>query len=140
MSQSAWIKFYWAEWLSDANLRRCSLAARGFWMDLQSIAAQSEPKGYVATGDAPLDNADISRICGVAVRDVESLIRELQRNRVLSCDERGRIYAPRMVHDAQQRLRAKSFGARGGNPALLADRIVEAKDKVLPTAREDGEG
>jgi len=51
-------------------------------MDLQSIAAQSEPKGYVAAGEAPLD-ADISRICGVAVRDVESLIRELQRNRVI---------------------------------------------------------
>jgi len=44
------------------------------------------------------------------------------------------------VHDAQKRLRAKTFGARGGNPALLAHRIVEAKDKDLPTRSDDGEG
>ena len=118
MSGTTWTKFYWADWLSDIGLRRCSIAARGFWMDLLCVAASHDPCGYVASQGAALTTADMARIVGVSEPEAQALLDELDRNGVFSRDKSGRIYSRRMVKDAQFVQAARKFGHKGGNPNL----------------------
>jgi hypothetical protein len=36
------LQFYPADWMANRNLRRCSLAARGAWMDVLCVLHDSE--------------------------------------------------------------------------------------------------
>ena len=101
MSGTVWAKFFWADWLSDVNLRRCSPAARGLWMDMLCVAAQHEPVGYLCVNGESLEACDMARIAGVEEALATSLMAELARNGVYSRDRRGRLYSRRMVRDAQ---------------------------------------
>lgn len=119
MSATTWSKFFWADWLSDTALRRCSAAARGLWMDMLCIAAQAAPYGYLAEGDEPIPLEEIARLSGVSLKSARRLLDELERRRVLSRDDRGRIFCRRMVRDAEASQRARRDGGKGGNPNLI---------------------
>jgi hypothetical protein len=114
MSATVWSKFYWSDWLSDAGLRRSSFAARGLWIDMLCIAAQSDPIGYLTVKKVPLSVNDIARMCGGSEPDVRSLLDELDRNGVLSRDRNGTIYSRRIVRDAKKAGIAKKNGKLGG--------------------------
>ena len=119
MSGTVWSKFFWADWLGDRALRRCSAAARALWMDMLCLAAQGEPFGYLCDGDEALSEDEIARMTGFTVKHTRKLIGELERRRVFSRDERGRIFSRRMVRDAAEIVRARERGAKGGNPNLI---------------------
>lgn len=130
MTTTAWSRFFWADWLSDANLRRCSPAARGVWMDMLCIAAQNAPVGYLSTGNKPLTSADIAKIIGgVSEEEAANWIAELESNSVFSRDRKGVIYSRRMVEDAHRRQIAAKNGAKGGNPSLSKQRTIPPPDK-----------
>lgn len=143
MSATTWSKFFWTDWLSDTALRRCSPAARGLWMDMLCIAAQSEAHGYLAEGEEPIPLEEIARLSGVSVKSARRLLDELEKRRVLSRDDRGRIFCRRMVRDAELSQRARRDGGKGGNPNLIkgagAPRVnppVKGEDKPQkPEAR-----
>jgi hypothetical protein len=128
MSATVWSKFYWSDWLSDAGLRRSSFAARGLWIDMLCIAAQSDPIGYLTVKKVPLSVNDIARMCGGSEPDVRSLLDELDRNGVLSRDRNGTIYSRRIVRDAKKAGIAKKNGKLGGNPTLSNQRGNSASD------------
>ncbi len=129
MSATIWAKFFWADWLSDANLRRCSPAARGFWMDMLCVAAQHEPVGYLCVNGEGLTACDMARIAGVDEAEATALTAELERNGVCSRDRNGRLYSRRMVRDAQKRALAAKNGAKGGNPSLAKHKGIPPPDK-----------
>lgn len=135
MSATVWSKFFWADWLSDANLRRCSLAARGLWIDMLCVAAQAEPFGFLAQGGRALDAGAIARVAGVGDAEARALIGELEEAGVLSRDRKGRMYSRRMVRDAKLSAAARKIGKRGGNPSLCRDR---KKPQTLK-GRDNGE-
>jgi hypothetical protein len=105
--------------LGDRALRRCSAPARALWMDMLCLAAQGEPFGYLSDGAEALSDDEIARMTGFTVKHTRKLIDELERRRVLSRDERGRIFSRRMVRDAAELARARERGGKGGNPNLL---------------------
>jgi hypothetical protein len=112
MSVTLWTKFYWSNWLGDAKLRSCSIGARGLWIDMLAVAAQSEPVGYI---DSQTDIiTQMSRVSGISKREVERLMGELEVAGVVQCDLRGRIFCPRMVRDNENLQKAISSGRRGG--------------------------
>lgn len=113
-----WGKWYWQNWLSDAGLRRCSLQARGMWMDMLCVAAQHDPIGYVAVNGEALTPDDVARLCGTSSAEASTLISELERNGVFSRNGKGIIYSRRMVRDAKAHAESMKYGRRGGNPAL----------------------
>jgi hypothetical protein len=102
MAGTTWTKFYWGDWMSDAQLRRCSPAARALWMDMLCIAAQHDPVGFVAVRGEPLQPEEIARMTGFPAAAVVDLLTELERNGVYSRDRQGRIYSRRMVRDANR--------------------------------------
>lgn len=118
MSATVWSKFYWSDWLSDAGLRRGSFAARGLWIDMLCIAAQSDPIGYLTVKKVPLSVNDIARMCGGSEPETGTLIEELERNGVLSRDRNGTIYSRRMLRDDKKARTAQKNGKLGGNPKL----------------------
>lgn len=123
-----WTKFYWQDWLSDAGLRRCSVSAKGIWMDMLCIAAQHDPIGLVAVNGEGLSVDDIARLAGVDPREAATLIGELERNDVFARDRKGIIYSRRMVRDAKKAATAKKNGKSGGNPTLGKDKRNPASD------------
>lgn len=129
MSGTLWSKFFWADWLSDTALRRCSPAARGLWMDMLCVAAQGEPAGYVT-----LDAQAIGRIGGIGAAQAAALLGELEQAGVFSRDRHGRIYSRRMVRERKLRSAAEKSGKRGGNPSLC--RTTE----ISPTLKGEVKG
>ena len=114
MSGTIWSKFFWADWLSDVSLRRCSFAARGLWIEMLCVAAQAEPQGYLMQNGYALDARMIARIFGAEEAEVRALIDELEVAGVLSRDRKGCIYSRRMVRDAKMRAAAGRNGKKGG--------------------------
>lgn len=126
MTAVTWSKFYWADWFSDANLRRCTLAAQGLWMNMLCISMQQEPFGYLKQGGEVLSVDDIAAMTGKKPKQTRALIAELERRQVLSRDAEGCIYSRRLVRDAASAERHRRNGVKGGNPKL-----INAKDRRL---------
>jgi hypothetical protein len=83
-------QFYPADWRKDANLRRCSPAARGVWMDVLCVLHDSDDYGIVRW---PLK--ELASAAGAALAS----LRELGEKRVLKGCDKGPceplIYTPR---------------------------------------------
>lgn len=82
-------QFYPGDWKANANLRRCSEAARGAWMDVLCVLHDSDEYGVIRW---PL--SDIARTAGVPLK----LLKELSQKKVLKggdtqCD--AFIFTPR---------------------------------------------
>lgn len=103
-------QFYPGDWLKDPCLRRCSLAARGLWIDLLCLMWESQPRGVLMWTDE-----EIITMFGAAAAD---LITELldkgvtERNKaVTKCYSSGFLVSRRMLKDeairAQTRARVR---------------------------------
>lgn len=83
-------QFYPADWRKDANLRRCSPAARGVWMDVLCVLHDSDTYGIVTW---PLK--ELASAAGASV----TYLRELVEKRVLKGCDKGEcealIFTPR---------------------------------------------
>jgi hypothetical protein len=122
-------RWYFPDWLSDPCVRSCSLAARGLWMDILSLAASNKGRDHgflVLTGRKPT-YAEIARLVQSTAEEVQALIAELGRNGVFSVDKRGVIYSRRMVRNEKNRRN----GREGGNPILLEQQRNRKSDKAL---------
>lgn len=110
-------KFFWRDYQSDTNLRSCSLAARGLWMDLLCIMAQSDRYGYLTQAGAPMDDARIARLVGSTVDEVRTLRAELLAAVVPGLD--GEVwFSRRLVREYDLHQKLSAAGKKGGNPAL----------------------
>ncbi len=113
MSNRPSFQFYPADWRNDSNLRRCSEAARGCWMDVLCVLHDSSEYGIVRW---PL--VDLARSAGVPVKH----LKELAEKGVLKGSDKGCddfIYAPR-------------HGGQTGKPVTL---ISSTKDPIWYCAR-----
>lgn len=111
-------RWYWNDWENDQALKLCGWAAQGLWMRMLSIAARSEPIGYLSAGERPLTDSELARLVGGVESEVSELVGELERNHVFSRDRKGRIYSRRMVRDEKAHISAVKNGKKGGNPRL----------------------
>jgi len=135
MKKKPWMKFYPSDWLGDVGLRSCSAAARGIWMDMLCLMHQSEPIGYLRTGDSLIQMDNLAHILCLTKKRLLSLINELQKANVLSLETTTNcIYSRRMVHDENISLTRQAVGKLGGNPDLLNQNLgisltPESKDQ-----------
>lgn len=102
-------QFYPADWRKDANLRRCSPAARGVWMDVLCVLHDSDEYGIVRW---PLK--ELASAAGASIAH----LKELAEKRVIKGGDKGAvealIYTPR-------------HGRRDGEPVTL----IPAQDGPL---------
>lgn len=122
-------QFYPADWRKDVELRSCSVAARGLWMDMLCIAHECEPYGHLVVNGHGMTVAQIAGQVGLPASQCARLLDELLKNGVARKTESGVIYNKRMVDDERIRnIRAES-GRLGGNPNLLRDKVKQ-KDNL----------
>lgn len=107
MSNSPAFQFYPGDWLRNSNLRRCSHAARGAWIDVLCLMHDSEQYGVLRW---PL--VDISQASGVPI----DLLKELAVKGVLKGGDDGCepfIYTPR-------------HAGKDGQPVTLIEKATSA--------------
>lgn len=111
---------YWNDLENDAQLKTCSLAAKGLWdHHMLPIAARSAEPGVVLLGNHPsrLDGdlpTLLARSVGEMPETIAALLRELIDSGAASVDAKGRVYNRRMVREEGIRKARAEAGRRGG--------------------------
>ena len=114
-----WMKFYPADWRKDPELRRCSMAARGVWIDMMCIAFECSDRGVLASQGVPWTRREIADAIGGDIATILGHIEELLRKGVARLDESGAIYSKRMVADEHKAQLCSNAGkSGGGNPTF----------------------
>ena len=118
-------QFYPGDWLRNANLRRCSHAARGAWMDVLCVLHDSDEYGLIRW---PL--ADLANACAAPIK----LLRELVDKGVLKGCDKGQcepfIYTPRSGRKDGDPV---TLVAQQAGPIWYSSRMV--KDEYVRTIR-----
>jgi hypothetical protein len=121
-------QFYPSDWLRDTALRSCSIGARGLWIDMICYMHEGSPYGYLKVGNKVILPANLSRMTGITLQEVEGYLKELQEANVFEIDEEGSIYSRRMIRDESVRKSRAEGGKLGGNPNLKV--ITKVNHKV----------
>lgn len=127
-------QFYPGDWRRDPALRTCSMAAKGFWMELMCVMHESEEYGYLVVAGQPMTPKDLAKLVGETPTFCKKMLKELEEKCVFSVDFRGVIYSRRMVKDESIRAIRAEAGSLGGNPKLKADLV---KQKVKQIAKQN---
>ena len=112
-----WSKFWWRDHQGDAALRACSLAARGYWVELLCIAHESERVGYVLINGRTPTSRQLAAIVGCSEREGVKLEAELEDAAVFSRTPDGTIFCRRMVRDAAASQAGREHIAKRWNGA-----------------------
>lgn len=111
---------YWNDLENDAQLKTCSLAAKGLWdHHMLPIAARSAEPGVILLGNHPsrLDGdlpMLLARSVGESPETIAILLRELVDSGAASVDAAGRVYNRRMVREEGVRKARADAGRKGG--------------------------
>jgi len=128
-----YIKFYVRDWMMSVDLRRCSYAARGLWIEMLCLMSMDR-YGYLEHNGEAIKEAELESLTmGISERDkggVNPLLEELEQHGVFSRDENGCIYSRRMVQDEEKRRMFEEYGKEGGNPKLK--KRIQKEDKKEP--------
>ena len=106
-------QFYPADWRKDVELRSCSIAARGLWIDILCIAHECDPYGHLAINGRPMTATKLAGQVGLTAAQCKTLLDELIENGVARIDGEGVIYSKRMVQDEDVRNRRADGGKAG---------------------------
>ena len=96
----SWSKFSWRDWSADKALHPCSLAAKGFWIELLCIMHEGVPVGHLTMGGHPASLRQMAANAYCSEREAAKYLAELEAAGVFSRTEDGTIYCRRMVKDA----------------------------------------
>jgi hypothetical protein len=97
--------FYPTDWLKDPDLRRCSLAARGVWVDVLCLMFECESPGVLQSEGRAWPRVDLARAIGGNEGVVMRCLEELEAKGILQRDGNGAYACSHMV--AQERARSK---------------------------------
>jgi hypothetical protein len=113
-----WFKFFPADWKADNQLKLCSPAARGLWIEMLCICHEATPYGhFLIQGQQPTDT-ELSVLTGIPVDQITTLIGELDKRGIFSKTSKGVIYSRKLVRDEKKSSEGKKNGKNGGNPKL----------------------
>ena len=98
-----WLKWFPGDWRGDERLRRCGLAARGFWAECIGVMHKATPYGHLLIdGQAP-DEKTLAREFATTAGEVRRCLSELGKHGVYSTTPEGVIFSRRMVRDERRR-------------------------------------
>jgi hypothetical protein len=129
-------QFYVDDWLSDPELRSCSIEARGFFIDLMCYMHKSVVYGELLINGRIPDDKQLIKLLRVNHKTYYKLLKGLIAAGVLKQDGEGVLYNGRMMKDYALREKSKEDGKLGGNPNLLGRGVnqgVKPDDTQNPT-------
>lgn len=116
-------QWYPSDWMSAPELRACSVAARGLWIDMICMMHEGDPYGHLTLNGKVVLPGILARIVGATIDEVSAWLSELEEMGVFSRTEEGVIYSRRMVQDEEVRLKR----AEGGFKALQNPNVPQPK-------------
>ncbi len=123
--------WFWDDWFSSFDVRTCSLAARGLWIDILGIMARAEIKGSLIIGGKQVDSKALAQLSGTTIAEVEPLLVELEENRVFSKLSDGTIINRRMFNESgrqEQISKIRSVAGKHGAEIRWQTDNKEKKD------------
>ncbi len=116
-------QWYPNDWLSAPDVRACSIAARGLWIDMICLMHQGIPYGHLMLNGKVYLEGSLAKISGISETEVKAALDELEALGVFSRTPEGVIFCRRMVED--ERLR--QVRAAGGFKALENPNVPRPK-------------
>jgi len=107
-------QFYPGDWMRSADLRSCSVAARGLWIEMLCLMHDGNPYGHLRVGDRVIGVQQLARMVGSTLKEAQICIAELVESGVCSVADDGCFYSRRMVRDEQVR-NARIEGGKAGS-------------------------
>lgn len=107
-SKLPWFRFHQDDWLAHARLRRCSVEARGVWIDLVCMMRQEE------SGTLNDDIEGMARSIGLPSARLLELLEELSRRDVAEvavADGRVSVTSRRVTRDLKEESRERDLTA-----------------------------
>lgn len=128
-----WFAFYPKDWLADGELRGCSPAARGLWIDLLCLMYGSDERGALISNGRPWTVDRIANsVTGFARDLLDVCLDELEEKHVSSRDDRGALCSRRMLREEDIRQKRENAGRKGG-----LSRASKAQAKSKQTSDSD---
>lgn len=112
MSKLPAFMFYPGDWMKDPNLRRCSQAARGVWIDMLCLMFECEQRGVLITGSSPWSREDAAAAVGGNADVTLRCIDELVAKGVCKVREDGALYSKRLLDDETNRVNTRERVAK----------------------------
>lgn len=125
MAGTTYSKFFWADWRAKPGLQLCSLAARGLWIEMLTLMADT-PTARVELGGKPPTIEQLAELTRSRGQDVEPLLLELENNGVFSRDRDGAIFSRRMRKDLLKLRRSSDGGKKSAE-------VRRSTGKLIPT-------
>lgn len=132
--------WFWDDWFSSFDVRACSLAARGLWMDMLGIMARAEIMGTFTINGKQIDNTTLARLVGITEADIEIPLAELEENRVFSRLPDGTIINRRMFNDSQRKEMISKIKAAAGKRGAEARWQTDSRDVAEPQKEDMAKG
>lgn len=120
--------WYWDDWFSSFDVRTCSLAARGLWIDMLGIMARAEIKGTLTIAGKQINGKYLAKLCGVSNRETGKLIKELEDNKVFSRLDDGTIINRRMYGESRISKARSEAGKKGAETRWQSDSKEDNKE------------
>lgn len=118
MNKLPWFKFYPKDWMTDSGLQMCSWEAKGIFIELICIMAESKRYGFLEINGVKVTQELLKKRLRIHHKTLKKCLRELLDNSVLSLEE-GVFFSRKMVKEAALSLKGQELGRLGGNPCLL---------------------
>ena len=137
-----WSKFWWQDHQRDGALRACSLAARGYWVEMLCIMHEAVPPGYLLINGRPVTHRQMAALAACSEREARKYEAELEEARVFSRTESGAIYCRRMVRDAgvseagAEEVRRRWGSSKEDHQTTRSSRLAAARLKGVHTPYE----
>ena len=125
--------FYPKDWLTDTELRICSKAAKGVWIDMLSVMFSAPNRGFLTLADGtPWTDEEISAaIGGLTPTNLECLA-ELLTKGVAHRDKREIFFPLRMVRDDHTRTDDKLRQRKHRKEVVLNESHTDVSEVVTP--------
>jgi len=124
--KSPWFKFFPGDWRQCPELRLCSLEARGLWMEILCLCAQSPSVGRLVIRDRAPSEEQIAALVGRPVAEVARGLHELRDYGVFD-EINGVITSRKMVRDARISQMRSELGSEGGRASVQAKAQAKAQ-------------
>lgn len=124
-----WMKFYTSDWRADPQLRMCSMAARGLWVEMICLMHEAHPYGHLLVNGQALTDTQLGALVGASPEQIAALLGELETAGVFSRTRAGVIYSRKLSRMAKKAATARNNGRKGGNPSITKQRENSASVK-----------
>ena len=88
--------WFWSDWFSSFDVKSCSLAAQGLWVNMLGIMSRAQIKGTFLVNGQKIDNLAFARIIASTPEEIPPLLKELEAKEVFSRLKDGTIINRRM--------------------------------------------